>query len=548
MDLKRVLFGLRAEDLGVMPASRQRQGLRVLQTCLLCFAATLGVPAAADPPDEQLDVETRIAFERLAPVGIAAAVVRPDGSTWIGTHGARKAGSGQAVDADTVFPIHSMTKSFTATALAMLVDEGKLRWSDPVRNHIPEFAMSDPYVSAHLTIRDLLVHNSGLALGAGDLLHWPDQTASSADFIAALRYLPLEQGFREGFAYDNILYIVAGEVVQRASGLAWDAFIRRRIFAPLGMTSCTASGQDSARFPAASQHARAAGGAPQPLSNLGTSPDPAGSIACSVRDVATWTRFHLGDGTLADGSRLVSVEQLRTLHKPVVALAPPNYMRRLAGAHFNDVALGWFAVDFGGTLALEHGGLGPGGITNMILLPDRNAAVVVLVNDLVPAHLLSHRLADLIARGEQASDWIGYAAEREQRRRARSGPDSEALVQRPAAAAPPTRELAAYAGTYRDPWYGDIIVADEGGQLTLHFSRSRLLKGPLVAWDGETFLARWPDRSLNADALVSFVSDASGNVTGMRIRAVSSETDFSYDYHHLAPVKVVPETPQTSAG
>jgi CubicO group peptidase (beta-lactamase class C family) len=547
MQLKQISSVPQMAGRAVMTAGRPRQRWQGLRAILLVCAAALGVPAAADLPDEQLEAETRMAFDRLAPVGMAVAVVRPDGSVWLGAHGMRIAGSGQAVDADTVFPIHSMTKSFTATALAMLVDEGKLSWSDPVRKHIPEFAMSDPYVSAHLTIRDLLVHNSGLAVGAGDLLHWPDQTATAAEFIAALRYLPLEQGFREGFAYDNTLYIVAGEVVQRASGLAWDTFVRRRIFAPLGMTSCVASGQEITPFPAASQHTRAADGAPQLLGNHGAGPDPAGSIACSVRDVATWTRFHLGDGTLTDGSRLLSTEQLRILHKPVVALAPPNFMRRLAGAHFNDVALGWFALDFAGTLALEHGGLGLGGITNMIMLPDRKAAVVVLVNDLIPAHFLSHRLADLMVRAEQASDWIGYVAEREQRRLARSTPDSEAQAQRPAAAAPPGRDLAAYTGTYRDPWYGDIIVADEGGQLTLHFTRSRLLRGPLIAWDGETFLVRWPDRSLNADALVTFVSDARGQISGMRLRAVSPETDFSYDYHHLAPVKVSSELPQTNA-
>ncbi len=139
------------------------------------------------------------------------------------------AGGSQAVDGDTVFPIHSMTKSFTAAALALLVDEGKIAWSDPVRKHLPEFTMSDPYVTEHLTVRDLLVHNSGLALGAGDLLHWPDQVATADQFIAALRHLPLDQGFREGFAYDNILYTVAGEVVERVSGVPVEHLLVQRL-------------------------------------------------------------------------------------------------------------------------------------------------------------------------------------------------------------------------------------------------------------------------------------------------------------------------------
>lgn len=525
---------------GNLSPAKQLAGLQVLRAFFLGMAVALGEPAVAGMPDEQLEAETLSTFDQLAPVGMAVAVIKPDGTLWLTAQGVRTHGESGAVTADTVFPIHSMTKSFTATALAMLVDEGKLRWSDPVRQHIPEFAMSDPYVSAHLTIRDMLLHNSGLAPGAGDLLHWPDQTATPAEYIAALRHLPLDQGFREGFTYDNILYILAGEVVQRASGLAWHDFIKRRIFVPLRMTSCIAAGQNASPYAMASQHARGIGGGPVPLRDLATVPDPAGSIACSVRDMARWAQFHLGDGTLGNGERLISAEQLRILHKPVVALAPPNFMRRLAGAHFNDVALGWFASDFAGTIALEHGGLGPGGITNMILLPERKAAVIVLTNDLVPAHFLSNRIADLIARADKASDWIGYAAEREQRRQASSRAAKGDTLLRPAGAAPPSHKPADYAGTYRDPWYGDIVVAEESGQLTLHFTRSRLLKGPLLVWDGDTFLARWPDRSLNADALVTFTHDAQGKVAGMTLRARAPDTDFSYDYHHLRPVKIAP--------
>lgn len=502
------------------------------------FATVLGQPALAQSPDDRLAAEADDAFARLAPVGMAVAVVRADRPVWVKGYGALAAGGAQAVDEDTVFPIHSMTKSFTAAALALLVDEGKVAWSDPVRKHIPEFAMSDPYVTEHLTVRDLLVHNSGLAMGAGDLLHWPDQTATADEFIAALRHLPLDQGFREGFAYDNILYTVAGEVIARASGQSWGEFVRTRLFAPLEMTSCSTSAADARPVPTAVQHSRDRGGQPVRRDDIRLQEDPAGSISCSVSDVAKWTRFQLGDGTLADGSVLMSAERLREMHKPVVALSPPNYMRRLAGAHFNDVALGWFTLDFAGTLAVEHGGLGAGGMTNMILLPEKDAAVVVLVNDLVPAHLLSHQLADRIARGDAASDWIGYVVEREQRRAADAAQDGGTESRQPENAAAPRHALADYAGTYRDPWYGDILVRAGAEGLTLHFTRSKLLNGPLLPWDGETFLARWPDRSLEADALVTFTADERGRISGMKLVAASDRTDFSYDYHHLAPKRV----------
>lgn len=495
-------------------------------------------PALAQISDEELQREADGVFDRLAPVGMSVAVVRPGQPVWIRGYGTRAVGTSQAVDGDTVFPIHSMTKSFTAAALALLVDEGKIAWSDPVRQHIPEFAMSDPYVTEHLTVRDLLVHNSGLALGAGDLLHWPDQVASADEFIAALRHLPLDQGFREGFAYDNILYTVAGEVVVRASGQSWSEFVRTRIFEPLEMSSCSTSAAQASSQQRAIQHSRVPGGAPVLRNDIAMMEDPAGSISCSVRDIAKWTQFQLGDGKLADGTVFMTPEQLREMHKPVVALSPPNYMRRLAGSHFNNVSLGWFALDFAGTLAVEHGGLGPGGMTNMILLPEQDAAVVVLVNDLVPAHFLSYRLADRIVRGEHASDWLEFLVEGEKRRAARAAEENGRMSQPAANATPPAHPLAAYAGTYRDPWYGDIVVRAEGEALTLHFTRSKLLNGPLLPWDGETFIARWPDRSLDADALITFIAGEAGEISGMKLVAASDRTDFSYDYHHLSPVRV----------
>ncbi|MBD58906.1 MAG: serine hydrolase [Citromicrobium sp.] len=526
----------------------------MLRFCLFLLAGLAAYPASAQTPQEtgpteatgpsstedaeRWERESRAMYEALQPVGMAVAVVREGQPVWIAGYGETQAGSGNSVTADTAFPIHSMTKSFTAAALALLVDEGKLAWSDPVRKHIPEFAMSDPYVSEHLTLRDLLVHNSGLALGAGDLLGWPDQVSTPQDVIAALPHLPLDSGFREGFAYDNILYTVAGEVVTRVSGQSWAGFVEERLFAPLGMTSCSTSQATAKAVPTAIQHSRRAGGEPVVRVDIANLEDPAGSISCSARDIARWTHFQLGDGTLPDGTRLMAPERLREMHAPVVVLRPPNFMRRLAGAHFNNAALGWFASDFAGTLMIEHGGAGTGGLTNMILLPEEDAAVVVLVNDMIPAHLVSYRIADLIVRGDGAADWTGWVIEQQARRVQDALESQRADPVRPAGAGDPAFPPGDYAGTYRDAWYGDIVVSHQGGGLRIHFTRSKLLDGPLLPWEGETFLARWPERSLDADALVTFTQDESGRIAGMKIAPLSPETDFSYDYQHLAPVRI----------
>lgn len=507
---------------------------------MIAFAIALAAPCQtfAQVPAKQIEAEAKAAFARLAPIGMAVAVVQPEMPVWLRGYGTTQSDGGTPIDGDTAFPIHSMTKSFTVAAIGLLADEGRLSWDDPVRKHIPEFAMSDPYVSEHITIRDLLVHNSGLALGAGDLLRWPDQTATVEEIIAGLRHLPLDRGFREGFAYDNILYFVAGEVVARASGVTWSEFVEQRLFLPLDMTSCTTSSDRKRDVVTATQHSRPPGGAPVPRNDIILYEDPAGSISCSIRDMAKWTQFQLGDGSLPDGSRLLAADTMQVMHKPLVALTPPRSIRQLAGSHFNDVAPGWFVSDFAGTLAVEHGGVGPGGMTNMILLPEHRAAVVVLVNDLVPAMMLANRIADVMVRGDEASDWIGWVEDREARRAASAAAQMAKAFSPPVDAKAPQLPISAYAGTYRDPWYGDITVRSTGDGLTLHFTRSKLLEGPLLPWNGETFLARWPDRSLDADALVTFIPNANGNIGSMQIRPLSRHTDFSYDYEHLTPQKI----------
>ena len=499
-------------------------------------------PLASPMPDArqlaEFDAFVEAVRKQFEVPGIAVAIVQDGKIVMERGYGVRKLGEPAKVDAHTMFAIASNTKAFTAAALNMLQDEGKLKTTDRVIDHLPWFRMSDAYVTREMRIRDLLVHRSGLGLGAGDLLYWPTTTYSNREVAERLRDVPLTGGFRERYAYDNILYTVAGEVVGRVSGVPWSTFVQTRLFAPLQMTSCSTSSAEARALPTAIQHSRVPGGAPVRRDDIKVSEDPAGSISCSVRDVAKWTQFQLGDGTLADGTVLMTDERLREMHKPVVALGPPNFLRRLAGAHFNDVALGWFTLDFAGTIAVEHGGLGAGGITSMILLPEKEAAVVVLVNDLVPAHFLSHQIADMIARGDKASDWIGYVVEGEKRRAARAAEQTAQASQPPANATPPAHALADYAGTYRDPWYGDVVVRADGTDLTLHLTRSKLLNGPLLPWNGETFLARWPDRSLDADALVTFITDERGEINAMKIVAASDRTDFSYDYHHLAPKRV----------
>jgi CubicO group peptidase (beta-lactamase class C family) len=512
-----------------------RQAAWLIALVVSAAGAAHAQSAAPALSGDRIAAVVQRARDMFAPAGLAVAVVQDGAVTWRGAFGERRVGSGEPVTPSTPFVIASMTKAFTAAALAILVDEGRLRWDDPVIKYLPTFALADPYVTRSMTVRDLLVHRSGLALGAGDLLSWPDGRWTPADVMAALPHLPLDHGFRDRFVYDNTLYIVAGEVVRAASGLDWATFVRQRVLDPLQMRECAPlSGLPGE----AHQHARASAAAPpRPLDIAALTPDPAGSIVCSVNDLTRWAHLHLSGGLTSDGRRLISEQSMRDLHTGVTPMRPAGLDRRLGRTHLQLYALGWTVFDFKGHLALAHSGGAPGSTADMLLIPERRVAVIVLANDQVPLPpVLTRQLADAIISGDTAAaDWLA-----DTRRRWPPADNAQETDQAPAHDGTPLiTPLAAHAGEYRDPWYGRIDVRfTEGGPLTLHLTRSALLKGPLVPLGGARFLARWPDRTLQADAIVTFTYDDSGEVTGFSMRAASEHTDFSYDYHHLAPVKV----------
>ena len=262
--------------------------------CAIALSAVTIFPAQADdvtPPDYA--GEAKRIMSGLDATGMTAAVSIDGKLVYSGAYGSIEDGKSAPVTPDTLFPIASISKAFTTTALAMLVDEGKLAWDDPVRKYIPEFAMYDPWVSEHFTVRDALTHRSGLPLGAGDLTIWPDGNATPDDVIATLKYLRPTTGFRDGYAYDNLLYIVAGEIVERVSGTSWTDFITSRIFAPVGMNDCAA---DKTRIRPgqafATGHERAAAdthGTPiDQRMAFSKTWDAAGGIWCTSGDMMKW--------------------------------------------------------------------------------------------------------------------------------------------------------------------------------------------------------------------------------------------------------------------
>jgi CubicO group peptidase (beta-lactamase class C family) len=514
---------------------------------LVCLVATIAAaqpptPAAtAAPPD--LDAFVGRVLKAFDVPGVGLAIVKDDAVVVARGYGVRKLGDPTPVDGKTLFGIASNTKLFTATALGLLVEEGKLAWDAPVVNYLPSFQMWDPYVTREMTIRDLLVHRSGLGLGAGDLLWWPPSTYDRKEIAKRLRYIQPATSFRSAYAYDNVLYLVAGEVIEAISGQSWEAFVTSRVLAKVGMTgSNVRHSAATGGANVATTHARIDGTVRviKPFDSDNT--NPAGGINSSAEDMAKWLRVQLAEGRLADGSRLFSAatsRQLTTMVTPEPNPDPPAELAALRSM-FRGYALGLEAREFRGHKVLTHTGGLPGYLSRVLMIPDLKLGVAVLTNQESGEafNAISYFIADHYV-GASSIDWLdlfekvrarGEAGVAEAERKTASARDASSR---------PSLGLAAYAGTYRDAWYGDITIALEAGKLVIRFTKTPSLVGDLEHWQHDTFVARWRDRELRADAFVTFALNPDGSIERAKMQAVSPATDFSFDFQDLLlrPIK-----------
>jgi CubicO group peptidase (beta-lactamase class C family) len=507
---------------------------RHLSSCLV-LVFTLAGAASAQPPD--LDRWVARAMQTFDVPGIGLAIVKDDQVVAAKGFGVRKLGEPAPVDARTLFGIASNTKAFTATALGLLVEEQKIEWDAPVVRYLPGFSMWDPFVTRELTVRDLLVHRSGLGLGAGDLLWWPASTYDRKEIARRLRFIPPATSFRSAYAYDNVLYLVAGEVIEAVSGQSWETFVSSRILAKVGMTGSNVRlSASSAGGNIAATHAPIDGKV-RPIKPFDSdNTNPAGGILSSAEDMAKWLRVQLSEGKLPDGSRLFSATTARQLAGIITPMSigdPPPELAPLK-MNFHGYALGFDVRDYRGHKVLMHTGGLPGFLSRVAMVPALNVGVAVLTNqesgaafDSIAFRILDHYLA------APAFDWIdGYRRAVDRNQAATAAREKSAAAARNAQSKP-SLPPARYAGTYRDAWYGDITIAQENGRLVMRFSHSPLLVGDLEHWQYDTFVARWRDRELRADAFVTFALNPDGSIDQAKMQAVSPATDFSFDFQDL---------------
>ena len=500
-------------------------------TAVLAGLGMAASTAAATPPsfDRMFD-QTRT---RAALPGLAMAVVEDGRVVYERTAGERIAGSGDPIDPDTLFKIASNSKAMTAALLARLVERGELRWEDPVIRYLPQFRMHDPWVTQQMQVRDLLIHNSGLGLGAGDLMLWPEPNSfTRQDIIAGLAHLRPVTSFRSGYAYDNLMYVVAGEVAAAAGGKPYDQLLREEVFVPLGMDRCQVGAWSVAAVGNVAQpHARKDGRNVVQGADGGSSADltsmAAGGIRCSLRDMTRWMQVLL-DPALAPG--WLGTAQRRALWTAHMPMPLGERQRRWDNAHVSAYGYGWRLSDMDGQWKVAHTGTLSGMYSSLALLPDRKVGVVILINsDAEDARTALMQVAlKHYTAAQDTADVDHYLALLDQERAGRRGdgkvrPDTRA--RRPAS----LRTAVSAQGRYRDPWLGEALLCPEQGALRFSVVKSPMLRGQVMQL-GARWLVQWD--TLGADA-EPWLQLQPGVTPALTLAAIDPEIDFSYDYQDL---------------
>jgi CubicO group peptidase (beta-lactamase class C family) len=508
-------------------------------TLLLLIAFTFSVSITyAQMTSTEVDQLVEKAMKKFNVAGVAVAIVKDGKIVHEKGYGVKSVDSKQKVDQNTNFAIASNSKAFTVAALALLVEEGKLSWNDKVIKYIPEFRMYNEYVTGNFNVQDLLTHRSGLGLGAGDLMIFPDGSDFTVnDIIANLQYLKPVSAFRTKFDYDNLLYLVAGEIIARVSGMTWEAFVSKRIFEPLQMDNTFASiaaMKDKSNL--SSPHSTVNG----PIRALPNYKDmvngAAGGILSNVDDISAWMLVHLNKGKY--GKELekqlftqASQREMWKIHTVLDANPNPRY-----NSHFAGYGLGWGLTDLKGNLSVSHTGGLPGMLSKTIMIPDLNLGVVVLTNTESGGGGLFTAVTQTIVDSYLGLDdynWIDKLNSNMESGNKKADSIVLQVWNTVASASNIPVKSEDYTGVYEDKWFGKVEVFMKGNQLWMKSYRSPKLNGPMSFYKANSFAIKWEYQDMNADAFAIFSLDEEGKAQSIKMKGISPEIDFSFDFQDL---------------
>ena len=466
--------------------------------------------------------------------GIAVSIVKDGKVIHSKGYGVKSILTNEKVNENTLFGIASNSKAFTTTAISMLIEEGKMKWDDKVISYLPNFKMYNDYVTNEFTIRDLVTHRSGLGLGAGDLMIWPDgSNFKPKDVIENLQYLKPVSAFRTKYDYDNLLYIVAGEIIEKVSGKSWCDFIEQRIMKPLKMDKSAGSFvrlKDTTNIVV--PHVPTDGKLKVISRYKNQSFDAAAGIYSSVKEMNKWLIMQLHNGKYGDNqeNKMFSENtqnemwQLQTI---IPAKASPPY-----NTHFSGYGLGWFLSDVKGYKQVSHTGGLEGIVTQVTMIPELNLGIVVLTNQQSGAAFsaITNTIKNSYLNIEY-KDYVAFFSKREKDNIAEADKTTEEVWATIAKNQidKVKFEFKKIIGTYKDNWFGKIIISEKQGKFYFNSERSPQLSGEILFYKENIYVVKWNNRSFNADAFITF----SPNYSNIKMKAISSLTDFSYDFHDL---------------
>lgn len=501
---------------------------------ILLFTILLStIGTSQEIPEEKVDNLVNQTLKTFNVPGIAVGIVHNGKIILAKGYGVSNIETGEKVNADTNFGIASNSKAFTTTAIAMLVDEGKMKWDDKVIQYIPEFKMYNDYVTNEFTIRDLITHRSGLGLGAGDLMVWPDgHDFTPEDIIKNIHYLQPVSDFRTKYDYDNLLYIIAGVVIERVSEKNWSEFIQEKILDPLEMKRTAPSWnllKDKTN--AIAPHVPVDGKLKVIDRYTNHIFDAAAGIYSNVNDLSKWVQFQLDEGKL-NGNQLISGEQMKALKTPqtlmnVVTKSPYNSL-------FKAYGLGFQLQDIAGKLEVSHTGGLEGIVTQIVMIPQEKLGIIVLTNQQEGAAFIavSNTIKDFYL-GLPEKDWVKEYDELISQRTGEADKITDEVWQivekNKKSKLPANKNLV---GTYKDNWFGEVTISEKNGQLRFISKRSSQLQGDIFYYKDNTYAVKWDNAYLHADAFV-FLKVENGNITGFTMEPISPLTDFSYDFQDL---------------
>ena len=479
---------------------------------LALAVAPSAAPAQRANPYAGLDAYIESAMKDWKIPGVAVGIVRNDTVVFARGFGVRTIGKPEKVDEHTLFAIASDTKAFTGILMAMLADEGKIRWDAPLTSYLPTLKFGDDFLTRELTVRDALTHRSGLA--RADLLWTAGWTYDRAELLRRLRYLKPSWNLRTRYGYSNLMYLAAGEAGAAAAGKGWDTLVREKIFAPLGMNETNTSvtllpslANVSSPHAVVDSVVRVV-----PYTNIDAAAS-AGAINSNVADMTKWLRFQLDSGGV-NGKRLVSKRNFIETHTPQTVIRVDSTYRAFNPfTHVRSYAFGWQVMDYRGREMLSHAGNLAGMNAMVGLLPEERIGVVVLTNLEGNAlrESIMYKVFDM-SLGAPPRDWSRVSLIEKASFDSIDAKDQREALAKRVQGTRPSLALERYAGTYGDSLYGKAVVRMENGHLVLDIAPKML--GDMEHWHYDTFRVVWRDHR-DGTNLVTFALDMDGKVDMM---------------------------------